>query len=107
MKLYRTVSKAERDDYIHTGQLNTAKNTLEGKQFFKSDVAVREFISNSRLQRYSPPYKYLLVIDIDEESLESIDYDEQELDRFEAITIFEADLPRFNNCINFIEQDAI
>lgn len=107
MKLYRTVSKAERDDYIHTGELRTAKNTLEGKQFFKSEIAVREFMSNSKLQRYSPPYKYLFILDIDEECLGSIDYDEQELDRFEAITIFEADLPQFNNCINFIEQNVI
>lgn len=107
MKLYRTVSKAERDDYNKKEELRTAKNTLEGKQFFKSEIAVREFISSSKLQRYSPPYRYLFIIDINEECLESIDYDEQELDRFEAITILEADLPQFNNCINFIEQNAL
>jgi hypothetical protein len=78
MKLYRTVSKAERDDYTLTGKLNTATNTLEGKQFFKSEIAVREFVSNSKLQHYSPPYKFLFIIDIDEERLESIDYDEQQ-----------------------------
>lgn len=107
MKLYRTVSKAERDDYHTDGLLRPGDNTLEAKQFFKSEIAVEEFIQNAKAQRFSPPYKYLFIIDINEECLEGIPYDEQELDRFAAITVFEAHLPLFNNCINFIDEYAL
>jgi hypothetical protein len=107
MKLFRTVSEAERSDYNGSGIFRTSTNTLEAKQFFKSEIAVQEFIRSSKSQRYSPPYKYLFAIDIDEHCLNQISYDEQELDRFNAITISEEDLPQFNNCINFVEENAV
>ena len=104
MKLFRTVSKAERDDYNSNKKFRISRNTLEAKQFFKSEIAVEEFIRDSKLRHYSPPYKYLLSIDINEQCLNLISYDEQELDRFPAITIHENDLPQFNNCINFVDE---
>jgi len=80
---------------------------LEAKQFFKSEIAVQEFIRSCKSQRYFPPYKHLFTIDIDEHCLNQIPHDEQELDRFTAITISEVDLPQFNNCINFVEQHVV
>ena len=103
MILYRAVSKAELSDYNQTQQLRTGHNTIEGKQFFKSREAVNEFISDSIKQKYNPPYHSIFEIHIDLACLSNIDYDEQELDTFKAITIREANLPSFNKCINFID----
>ncbi len=107
MKLFRAVSRAERNDYNDIKTFRTSKNTLEAKQFFISEIAVNEFIRSSKSQKYSPPYKYLFSLDIDEHCLSLIPYDEQELDRFTAITIFEKDLPQFNKCISFVHENAV
>lgn len=107
MKLFRTVSQAEKDDYDNLGGVfRTAENTLEAKQFFKSEIAVRKFLESARNQEFFPPYEHLFVVDINEKCLRGIGYDEQELDTFEAITIQEDNLTQFNNCINFVDQYA-
>lgn len=85
----------------------TAENTLEARQFFKSRRAVSEFVRDTRMQRFQPPYQYIFVVDVDDRCLAAVRYDIQELDRFEAVTVYEADLPAFNNCVNFIKQDGI
>jgi hypothetical protein len=41
--LYRVVSRAEKNDYEDHRGFRTARNTVEGKQFFKSEQGVREF----------------------------------------------------------------
>ena len=84
-------------------RFRTAKNTLEAKQFFKSKRAIKPYIAKAIKQKLSPPYKYLLVVDIDEDCLYKLNVDEQELDDFDALTVYKDELPDFNNCINFTE----
>jgi hypothetical protein len=95
------VSNAEHTDLVNTGEFRTAENTLEGKQFFKSEQAVKTFVHIATIRNYQPPYRYLVSVWIDEFSLQSLQHDEMILDDFEAISIAEADLPSFNNIINF------
>lgn len=104
MTLYRAVSNAELKDYHRSKQLRTSRNTIEGKQFFKTREAVNDFVADSRRRTYEPPYEHVFEININILCLELIDYEEQELDTFKAITIKEADLPKFNECINFIDE---
>ena len=106
MKLYRIVSHDEREDF-QKYRFRTSRNTLEAKQFFKSEIAIREFYRDSLIQGYQPPYSFLISVDISEECLNMILFDTQELDTFEAVTVFEPDLPAFNDCINFTDIHAL
>ncbi len=99
IKLYRAVSQAEKDDYDQTKRFNIGINTLEAKQFFKSPVAVRQFVQRSVIQDYDPPYIYLLTITVNTDLLTQANPDDGLLDGFEAITIAEADLNAFNNVL--------
>lgn len=50
--LYRAVSQKEKDDYDIQKCFKTGKNTLEGKQFFRSPSAVKDFVNNAILQEF-------------------------------------------------------
>jgi len=106
-KLYRAISQAEKDDYDASGQFRTGKNTLEAKQFFKSPVAVKQFVNSSVLQAYNPPYVYLLTITIDDDLIEQANPTNMKLDGYEAMNIAEEDLITFNNCITFVDEEAL
>lgn len=105
--LYRTISTAERNDFNTDKHFRTSRNTLEGKQFFKSHEGLIEYIKDTQLRGYYPEYTYWLDVNIDTECLEAVPYEEQELDRFKVITIHEDFLPQFNKCVNFVEEYAI
>lgn len=107
MKLYRTVSKPEFDDYKAHHEFRVGRNTIEGKQFFKTEAGVNELIRESVRQNYQPPYQYIFIVHADADCMKQIKYDEQELDKYEAITVQETDLPAFNKCIKFVEQNDI
>jgi hypothetical protein len=102
MKLYRAVSIHEYYDFKTDETFRTADYTLEAKQFFRSVKAVQEFIRIAVIRSYRPPYKYILVIDVDNQCLDSIDVEFQNLDSHDALTIRKDDLPSFNNCISFV-----
>jgi hypothetical protein len=104
MILYRAVSGDEYKDYRYNKKFRTARNTLEAKQFYKSERGVVEFVKDATKQSYRPPYKYILTITMDEGCLNELDPEIQELDRFEAITIHEQDLLAFNKCVKFVEE---
>lgn len=93
MTLYRAISNAENIDFRKDYQFRTARNTLEGKQFFKSEAAVREFASEALKRNYQPPYTSFLIINVDDDCIADISAYTQELDGFEAITISEDHLP--------------
>jgi len=107
VKLYRAVSKSEKDDYDDQHVLRTGRNTLEAKQFFKSREAVNEFVANARLQQYDPPYEYLLIISTNNLEFDDPIYTNMPLDGYEAISIHEDNLPTFNNYIKFVEQETL
>lgn len=107
MKLYRAISEDEYKDFITDEVFRTAKNTLEAKQFFKSEIAVEEFVKDAIKRRYRPPYRHILTIDVDNQCFEYINSEEQNLDGHDAVTIQEDDLPSFNNCVTFIEQQNV
>jgi hypothetical protein len=107
MKIYRAISEKERDDYYFCHYFRTSKNTLEAKQFFKSEADTLDFINKSRKKQYLPPYKYLLYIEIDEDCFYKIHPEEQILDGFEAITIYKFHLPAFNICIKLVSEHVI
>ena len=107
MHLYRVVSEKENENIRKTGGFSTALNTIEGKQFFKTENAVREFARIATLRNYKPPYKYLIIVTIEEEKLNRLNVDHINLDGFDAITIQEDDLNLFNKNINFILQNEI
>ena len=77
--LYRAISQNEKDDYDNHKQFRLAKNTLEAKQFFRSRTAVKQFVENSVMQDYNPPYLYLLVIRIDDVLLINANPEEMKL----------------------------
>ncbi len=107
MRLYRAVSVNERQYYKKYQKFSTAKNTLEAKQFFKFKAGVLEFIRDSVMRNFHPSYKYLFLVEIDEECLSKIEYDEQILDGHVAITIQELHLQAFNNCVNLVVENVI
>ena len=99
--LYRIVSLAEWKDFQSKKGFATSKNTIEGKQFFKTEHAVRDFHRRSITQKFSPPYEKLIIITVENECLKESKGGEQLLDGFMAITIPEDYLPTFNNCYKF------
>lgn len=108
MKLYRAVSAAEYKDFKTDQNFRTAENTIEGKQFFKSQNAVLEYVEAAVKRGYAPPhYKYLLTITVENQCFDLINYESQILDGHEAITIQEEDLPAFNNCFTFEEVQNV
>ncbi len=105
--LYRAISRLEKQDFDSDGIFRTGQNTLEAKQFFKSRDAINEFVSNSILQQYDPPYEYLLIIDIDKECFNNVPHSNMILDGFDAVNIHEDHLLTFNKCVIFVEQETI
>jgi len=104
---YRVVSEQEKKDFNIDGLFRTATNTLEAKQFFRSIEAINEFVDNARLQKYHPPYKYLLTIKLDKEHFNDISRVEMMLDGFDAVSIHEDYLSAFNNCVIFVESERL
>ena len=107
MKIFRAISEMEREDYHACNLFRTSKNTLEAKQFFRLEADAREFINEAKKKNYLPTYKYLLDVEIDEFCFYKIHPEEQELDRFDAITIYKIHLPAFNNCIKLVKEYVI
>lgn len=105
--LYRAISEREKEDYDRTQSFNTGMNTLEAKQFFKSRIAIKQFVESSVMQNYDPPYIYLLIIRIDETLLRNANPTEMKLDGFDAVNINEDDLLSFNNCVTFVKQELL
>ena len=106
-KFYRAVSEAEWKDFNKNQAFTTARNTFEGKQFFKTEEAIREYVSRSYYQKYAPPYTMLIIIDAEIECLKNCRYEEQILDGFSAITIQEQCLKTFNKCFKFERSEAL
>lgn len=101
--LYRAISKAEKEDFEKDGQFRTGRNTLEVKEFYKTEEAVSKFIERTKKKKYHPPCNCLLHVIMDESCLENIPYEEMDLDGFSAIIVREIDLLNFNKCIKFAE----
>ena len=107
MKLYRVISQAEKDDYEFTGQLRTATNTLEAKQFFKTRKAVNEYLENAISQDFQPVYVTLLIVDIEKSDFDTLQADEMALDGFLAVTVHEEHLNSLNSFIKFVTKEDI
>jgi hypothetical protein len=105
MTLYRAGSNEELFDFASSGVFQTGPNTLEGKQFLRTDLAVREFAGEANRIGYEPPYTTVFAISINESDFNRIPVDRQILDSHEAITV-STDLVAFNNCINFTKTYA-
>ena len=65
MNLYRTVSSSEFEDYKLSKQFRVGRNILEGKQFFKTEAGVREFVKDAKKQNYLPAYAHLLIVEVE------------------------------------------
>jgi len=104
--LYRAVSQQEKEDIDTKGVFRVGRNTLEAKQFFKTRIAVLQFVANSVVQRYDPIYAFLIIVGIDDTSFDSAERT-QKLDGYDAVHIEEEDLPAFNNCVKFVRQEAL
>ncbi|RYY86833.1 MAG: hypothetical protein EOO15_13430 [Chitinophagaceae bacterium] len=107
MNLYRAMSAEEWADYASDFQFRTARNTLEGKQFFKTEWATREYVRKSVQRRFHPPYRHLVAFFVPLECIKGIEFEDQILDDFEAITFAEADLFKLSDCVNFKQLDDI
>ena len=103
-KLYRAVSTNELKDWKKSNVFRCGKNTLEGKQFFETMEAVENFAYLANKRKFEPPYIYILEITIDKECLDKIEYEMLELDRYQALTIYEKDLAKLNKCKKEIQQ---
>ena len=106
MILYRAGSDEELANYNSYGIFQTGPNTLEGKQFFRTEMAVLEFAGEANRIGYEPPYTTIFSISINEPDFNRIPSDRQVLDSHEAITVSTEHLAAFNNCINFTETYA-
>jgi hypothetical protein len=104
--LYRAVSKQEKEDIDARGEFRVARNTLEAKQFFKTRIAVKQFVANSVVQQYDPDYTHLIIVGVDDLCFDSAGHT-QKLDGYDAIHIEEEDLRAFNNCIKFVRQETL
>ncbi|MBS1501097.1 MAG: hypothetical protein JST32_03490 [Bacteroidetes bacterium] len=104
--LYRTVSQLEKEDFDFHQAFQIGRNTLEAKQFFKSRVAVNQFIANSIVQRYDPAYAHILIVGVDDDCFDSTAHT-QKLDGYDAVHVDEDHLSSFNNCIKFVRQEAL
>ena len=102
--LYRAISMDELNDWTESGVLRSGTNTLEGKQFFESEIGVKNFTQLIKQRNFEPPYICFLKIRVDEHCLNKINFDRQILDQHMAITIFESDLKQFNACIKKAEK---
>ncbi|RYE31415.1 MAG: hypothetical protein EOP42_10620 [Sphingobacteriaceae bacterium] len=107
MKLYRAVSEEEMNDFILDKQFRTSKNTLEAKQFFKLKTNCIDFVKKAVLQEYNPQYKHLLTIEINEHFLQNSDYFNSLLDGYDAISIGEDDLLKFNYNVKFVLNERL
>jgi hypothetical protein len=106
-KLYRAVSEAEYKDWENINGFRTAENTLEAKQFFKTERAVKDFIHQSQAAHLSSPYLFTIEVHVLNTCLESLNADYINLDTHEAISIDEDELEGFNKCITFAQGNAI
>jgi uncharacterized protein (AIM24 family) len=106
MNLYRAGSNEELADFATSGIFRTGPNTLEGKQFFRTEFSVREFAGEANRIGYEPPYTTIFSISINERDFNRIPVDRQILDSHEAITVSTDHLVAFNNCINFTDTYA-
>lgn len=104
---YRAVSDEEHCDYRNSNCFNTAQNTLEAKQFFRSRTAIREFVASAIDQSYYPPYTWLFILTIDDKKMSHIHFDTMDLNGFEAVSIPEDQLPAFNNCITLVKEEKL
>ena len=105
--LYRAVSKGELDDWKESDLFRCIENTIEAKQFWESIEAARNFVNLSKRRKFYPPYFCILEIKINKDCFEQIKYESQELDRYEAITIYKIDLDQFNKCEKKIKQYGV
>ena len=92
--LFRAISQLEKDDYDANGIFKTGRNTLDGKQFFRSRTAVLSFVNNALEQDYDPPYAYLLIVSVDDEQFD-IEENTQDLDGYLAVHVDEDHLQYF------------
>jgi hypothetical protein len=104
--LFRAVSQQEKEDYNAHGAFLTGRNTLEAKQFFKTRVAVTSFVSSAAEQRYDPAYTHLMIVTVDDGSFDIISRT-RKLDGYDAVYVDEGDLPAFNNCVIFVNQEVL
>lgn len=104
--LYRAVSRFEKEDLDAHKAFQISRNTLEAKQFFKSRIAVKQFVESSIIQRYDPSYAYIFIVGVDDDCFD-LSGRSQRLDGYDAIHIEEDDLPSFNNCIKFVREEAL
>jgi hypothetical protein len=107
MIIYRAISNKERLDYLKHRIFRTTSHTLEAKQFFISESGAQELIIRSRISKFSPPYDFVLEIDIDESCLSKIFFYDQPLDGHEALTIPDIHLTDFNKCVNLVIEHEI
>ena len=104
--LFRAVSQQEKENFdIHRVFL-TGRNTLEAKQFFKTRVAVTSFASSAMEQKYDPAYAHLMIVTVDDDSFD-ITIRTRKLDGYDAVHVDEDDLPAFNNCVIFVNQEVL
>jgi hypothetical protein len=107
MLLFRAMSMAEFREYRGSGLLQIAGQTLEAKQFFRSEAAVMDFVKRADVQGFIPRYARMLTFVLDTDCFPADALQEQILDGHLAVTIAEEHLPQLNNCINFVRSHVI
>jgi hypothetical protein len=104
--LFRAVSQQEKEDYDAHPAFRTARNTLEGKQFFKTRIAVTSFVASAEEQNYDPAYAHLMIVTVDDDRFDVVQRT-RKLDNYDAVHIEEDDLSAFNNCVTFVKQEVL
>jgi hypothetical protein len=104
--LYRAVSEQEKEDIDTQKVFRVGRNTLEAKQFFKTRIAVKQFVANAVVQQYDPTYAHLMIVGVDDACFD-FEGRIQKLDGYDAVHIEEEDLQTFNNCVKFVRQEIL
>ncbi len=107
MKLYRTISFAEKDDLDKTKKFRTVLNSLEAKQFFVHKEDLIEYINASLKKDFTPPYKFIVEVQITNVNLKKIEHDKMDLDDKNAYSIPESSLGKFNEACKILTTYAI
>ncbi len=104
MKLYRLVSEEEYQDVLVREGFFVARNTLEAKEFWLSEIAARRFLADMRRTAFKPPYTRLAIVDVDAE-LHEVSHWRMALDGHDALVVDRDGLALFNSIITYTVVD--
>jgi hypothetical protein len=105
MKLFRTVSDEEFDDFNLDKKFRLKEGHYECKLFFKTYAAASQFKKLYNQLMSLPFYNEIIEVEIDEQAFGVARLIEEEFDTHKGIAVYKQDLKDFNKMINFVSNE--